>query len=154
MKHWLSNHSLNLTTMKKYAVKTTRFEGTVVYGFGDDERLCLMQIDGVHEQHAHKQLCSVLPINEAHLMAWKTKAPHLTITELLEDISFENFWERYNYKHGRQEAEAAYKKLTDTEKALAIKAIPAYDRYCADKGIAKAYAQKYLNKKRFNDEYK
>lgn len=139
--------------MKRYAVTTTKFEGTVIYGFAENGWLSSVEIDGVHEPHAHKQLCSILPHNEATLLRWPNANPSMTITEVFDDVSFETFWTRYNYKVGKKEAEAAWSKLSDAKRSKAISRIPAYELYLKDKGIAKAYAQKYLNKERFEDEY-
>jgi hypothetical protein len=139
--------------MKKYAVTTTKFEGTVIYGFADNGWLALVEIDGVHEPHAHRGVCSALPKNEAELHSWVKGNPTMHITVVVEDLTFESFWIKYNYKVGKTEAEAAWKKLNNADKTKAISNIPKYDRYVKGAGIAKAYAQKYLNKRRFEDEY-
>jgi hypothetical protein len=139
--------------MKKYAVTTTKFQGTITYGFADNGWLASVEIDGVHEPHAHKQVCTMLPFNDTMLLRWPKDNPSMTITEVVDDISFETFWKRYNYKVGKKEAEAAWNKLSNDKKTKALNRLPAYEKYLADKGIAKAYAQKYLNKERFEDEY-
>ncbi len=139
--------------MKKYAVTTTNFEGTVLYGFEENGRLKTVEIDGVHELHAHKQVCMSMPVTETQLLKWPETLKSMKIIEVVDDLSFDNFWTKYNYKVGKDEAISAWNKLSNADKTKAISSIPRYLAHIKDSGIGKAYPQKYLNKKRFNDEY-
>jgi hypothetical protein len=140
--------------MKKYAVTSSSFTGEVYYTFDDNGLLVCMELKSIVEPAIHAKLCAVVPQTEVTLLKWKQSNTKLVITEVGLDISFENFWNRYNYKVGKKEAEAAWKKLSDAKKVKAIASIVLYDKYLAGKGIDKIYPERYLKKERFEDEYK
>lgn len=139
--------------MKKYIVTTINYQGQITYGYDDNNQLVLVELDGIHEQQHRINILKNLPLTLDVLNKWTHNNKNITVTLLLEDITFEVFWSNYNYKMGKQEAERAWNKLSVADKTRAIKRIRAYDRYISDRGIAKAYAQKYLNQRRFNDEF-
>lgn len=139
--------------MKKYIVTTINYQGQITYGYDDNNQLVLVELDGIHEQQHRINILKNLPLTLDVLNKWTHNNKNITVTLLLEDITFDVFWANYNYKMGKQEAERAWNKLSVADKTRAIKRIRAYDRYISDRGIAKAYAQKYLNQRRFNDEF-
>ncbi|CAA0144796.1 conserved hypothetical protein [Tenacibaculum maritimum] len=69
------------------------------------------------------------------------------------DLSFDSFWKEYNHKVGKLPAEKAFKRLSKVDKLKAFKSIKPYNGYLRRKGIEKAYAQKYLNQRKFDDEF-
>ena len=95
---------------------------------------------------------SRFPLKEEIIKSW-TKFKNLEIIIGEPDLTFENFWKAYNLKVGKIASEKAWNRLTKLEKLKAIKSIKAYDAYLRRKGISKAYPQKYLNQKKFNDEF-
>lgn len=140
--------------MKKYAVTSTNFTGEVYYTFGVNGLLVCVEFIGIVEAAVHAKLCGTLPINELTLLHWKKTNSKMVIAEVGLDLSFTNFWNRYNYKVGKKEAETAWNKLTEAKKIKALGSIAMYDKHVNDKGIAKIYPERYLKKERFEDEYK
>jgi len=74
--------------------------------------------------------------------------------ELLEadlDLSFDVFWNTYNRKVGKKvQAQNSWKKLSKSDKILALKGIKKYDRYLSRKhGVEKAYPSTYLNQRQW-----
>lgn len=67
------------------------------------------------------------------------------------NISFDQFWNLYGHKKGRLKAEQKWSKLTDKERELAMKAIPAYIKSTPDRQYRKHPAT-YLNGKHWEDE--
>lgn len=69
-------------------------------------------------------------------------------TEVKRDVTFEMFWERYNYKaSGRIPAQKAWDKLTEAERISAYDYIPTYEAHLKMSRTAKKYASTYLNSK-------
>lgn len=82
----------------------------------------------------------------------------LVEAEEVEPYPFERFWNLYNFKHDKQPAEKAWKKLNNKDRAAAMAAIPNYHAYLEHKRSTgfnqnQAYAATYLNKRRWEDDY-
>ncbi|UWY28827.1 hypothetical protein N4T20_02630 [Flavobacterium sp. TR2] len=83
-----------------------------------------------------------------------TKFKHLVTIELvLEDYSFEAFWNKYNLKVKKEAAEKAWKKLDLVDTIKCFNQLPKYDAFLAKTTQAKAHLVTWLNQKRYNDEY-
>lgn len=65
--------------------------------------------------------------------------------------TFDDFWELYDYKKGRHNAERVWKKLKQKDKEACISAVPSYTRSTPDKQYRKHPAT-YLNGKGWEDE--
>ena len=82
----------------------------------------------------------------------------LVEAEEVEPYPFEKLWNLYNFKHDKQPAEKAWKKLNNKDRAAAMAAIPNYHAYLEHKRSTgfnqnQAYAATYLNKRRWEDDY-
>lgn len=86
------------------------------------------------------------------LEQWR-KIENVQVTEVLEDISFEAFWERYNHKFGnKKRAQTLYSCLKEDEKIGAINGINRYDAFLKmNIGVAKAFPETYLHQKRWQN---
>lgn len=93
---------------------------------------------------------ALLPQSHGELLKY-CKKKNLTLIELKPDLSFEIFWNKYNYKDGgsKKKAEAVWDKLSEKDKATAISWIPRYENILIRQGVAKMYATTYLNQKRW-----
>ncbi|MCS6821701.1 MAG: hypothetical protein NZ551_07515 [Microscillaceae bacterium] len=63
------------------------------------------------------------------------------------EISFEYFWEKYNYKVDKKRAEDKWKRLKPEEQRKAIAYIPVYLAELRKTGVAQMYAKTYLHNK-------
>lgn len=120
-------------------------EGTLVYFDGSS----------IKDLSAVTWLLERLPITLEELKTIVAKCKYECV-EVPEDLSFNRFWETYNYKIGnKKRAEQLWKALTDEEKIQVLLAIPKYDRWLKTKnGIEKLYPETFLNQRRFENQYK
>ena len=83
-----------------------------------------------------------------------TAAAEFKVDELLQDFSFQSFWNTYaNKKGNKPRAQKLWKALNDVEKAKALNYIKKYDNdLIMNQGIQKLYPETYLAQKRFNNE--
>lgn len=72
--------------------------------------------------------------------------------EELKDLSFDNFWDVYDYKKDKQQAESYWKKMPEEDKYKAIANAPDYKRKCKHDAVSQVYAIRYLKYRRFEDE--
>lgn len=71
------------------------------------------------------------------------------------DITFETFWNRYNYKVGNKgRAEKLYNLLPDADKIKCLESIKGYDGYLLNKqNIEKLYPETFLSQQRYNSTF-
>ena len=74
-------------------------------------------------------------------------------TPKVEDELFETFWDKYNYKKGKEKAKQSWKRLKKEEKELAIKAIEEYKEDCRRNKRPMKHPTTYLNQKTWNDDF-
>ena len=67
--------------------------------------------------------------------------------------TFEQFWDAYAYKRDRRAAERAWKRLSAADRRAAYEGIAAYRDDCAACERQMMYAQGYLNRRRWEDDY-
>ena len=67
--------------------------------------------------------------------------------------TFEQFWDAYAYKRDRRAAERAWKRLSTADRRAAYEGIAAYRADCAHCERQMMYAQGYLNRRRWEDDF-
>lgn len=75
------------------------------------------------------------------------------ITTVSKPVSFDQFWEAYDYKVGRKKAENVWEKMTEAQLAKAFTAIKPYNYHLATNPRAKLHPETYLRNERYNDDY-
>lgn len=94
-----------------------------------------------------------VPSTIAQMEEWKKYRQIVTIELMLEDYSFEAFWNAYNHKIKREPARKAFEKMKLEEKIQAFAKLREYDAFLARTGQAKAHLVTWINQRRFEDEY-
>lgn len=75
------------------------------------------------------------------------------ITPSDEGVTFEQFWDAYDYKKSKKAAERAWNRLSKADKKAAMNAIQVYKQDCVRCGRDMQYAQRYLKEKTFEDDF-
>lgn len=68
-------------------------------------------------------------------------------------MSFEQFWDAYGYKKDRISAERTWNRLSAKDRKAAMAGIEAYRKDCANNNRMMCYAQGYLNRRRWEDDF-
>ena len=84
---------------------------------------------------------------------WRKLKKIVKIELMLEDYSFDAFWDKYGLKIKKEKAQKAFEKLSLVEKIMCFRQLPKYEVHLAKTGEAKAHMITWLNQKRYNDEY-
>jgi hypothetical protein len=83
-----------------------------------------------------------------------TKLKKIVRVELvLDDYSFETFWELYGLKVKKDKSEKAFNSLSFVDKVLCFAKLAHYEDHLKKTGQAKAHLVTWINQKRYNDEY-
>jgi len=91
-----------------------------------------------------------LPQSHGELIQY-CKKKNLNLIELKPDLTFETFWNKYNYKEGgsKKKAQAIWDRLSEKDRTAALNWIPKYENILIKQGVAKMYVTTYLNQKRW-----
>ncbi|MBF2710036.1 hypothetical protein [Flavobacterium soyangense] len=112
----------------------------------------VMEGDLSEKQEKFLYLNGKFPWKESHIKEW-TKLYKTTTVEVGEpDLSFENFWKRYDLKVKKEASEKAWNKLSDGDKIKCFLRLKKYNTNLARTNQAKAHLVTWLNQKRYNDE--
>ena len=83
------------------------------------------------------------------------KHPKVKFRFVPADLSFQTFWDMYDYKVGKKSrAIKLWEALNDTDRAKALASIPGYHFFLANTQTKKMYAEGWLAQRRFENEYK
>ena len=97
------------------------------------------------------------PANESIIQrVWMKEEKYtkvFVIEKSVADLSFETGWLTYNHKLAKQDAEKAFKKMTEAETIKFFLSLPPYERYLKTSGIAKCHMGTYINKRYYDNEY-
>lgn len=82
------------------------------------------------------------------------KLKNLVRVELiLDDYSFENFWNLYGLKVKKDKSEKAFNSLSFVDKVKCFAKLPHYNAFLQRTGQSKAHLVTWINGKRYEDEY-
>lgn len=78
------------------------------------------------------------------------------VDEIPQEVSFPIFWETYGYKVGKLQAEKEWNKLNKDDQGRAIQQAPRYHQWRKNKQPPQeaVHPERYLSKRRFDDEFK
>ena len=91
--------------------------------------------------------------NDCAAVNTEDSTPKAPSTEDPEAPTFEQFWEAYAYKRDRRSAERAWKRLSAADRRAACEGIAAYRADCEACERQMMYAQGYLNRRRWEDDF-
>lgn len=82
------------------------------------------------------------------------KSLSVKITPIETDLSFDAFWELYNFKVGnKKRALGHWNKLDDTTRAMVMQKVKQYNYYMQTVSHAKVFAERFLSEKRYENDF-
>lgn len=123
--------------------------------YNEHDDLMEVQIRDIDSKLIEKQrnwIWNFVPKTTTELAA-KT-AKEIKITKIESELSFDAFWDLYNYKLGnKKRAKAHWDKLTETKKALVMQKVKEYNFYMLHKSHDKVFAERFLSEKRYENDF-
>ena len=137
---------------QKFILKSEKFEGEVVFIFTN---AILSGYDTSNAELSEEQLLYLakkIPICTQDVLKLYNSSKTATLHEVHQEISFEQFWKRYDDKSNssKKNTERKWNKMSITEKLKAFDYIPAYFR-SIPYGTRKKFAETYLNAELWNN---
>lgn len=148
---WITSTIIRLSM--RYVVKVKEHAAIVTY---EDGIVKNIELPSAISDVQAGWIKSSLPAKENELFAWAAGSDKITVEEVPEDLSFNEFWTTYDYKVGKKDrALALWAALPAEERAQALRAIPKYKYWLAQRpAIEKLYPETYLKQKRYQNEFK
>lgn len=134
--------------IKRYSLTHPLIEGSIELEYTHG-LLTEYVLKGSIPIQALRTMLGRFPVAEVMLKETATH-PDAKITEIASDLSFDRFWNTYNNKSAgssKKDAERRWNKLSTNDKHAALKFIAIYDRELSRTGVAKKYAETYLNQR-------
>ena len=135
--------------MKEYLFTSASFIGYMKFGYDELGILIKFENSAIINDKQLLFMRERFPFVIDQLEHIKGKTGKLTECS---DISFEAFWNLYDYKKGKEQAWAQWKKLSHDAHVKAITRIKAYRYDCKSHNRDMVYAERYLRHRRFDDE--
>jgi hypothetical protein len=139
--------------MKRYSLTSDAFEGEVIFVFNDLNLLESFDTSGA--KLSEKQQVFILrelPRELAEIKKVIGSSVSAKLTEVTQDITFEQFWKRYDppaLSKKKKRALPRWNRMSQSERNKAFYYIPKYESKM--RGEAKMYAETYLNSEIWND---
>lgn len=139
--------------MRLFSLTSIAFRGEILFEFDDAGYLVKYDTTGA-EITAQQQIwvLRTMPRHLAHLQRVLGDSKTAQLKEVVEDITFDKFWNRYNEKvrSSRKKSLARWNRMTRAEQRAAYYYIPRYEINIPN-GVAKKYAETYLNAELWNN---
>lgn len=124
------------------------FQGFLKFGYDAEGVLVKFENNAVLETEQLVYLSKNFPFTESELSEKLNKGKIVECT----DLTFDRFWNEYDYKKDRDQAETYWRKMSDEEKAKAIGAIKRFKYDCKLHNRDIIYAVRFLKYRRYMDE--
>lgn len=145
---------------RRFAIAFKDVKGQAVLTYDEQDRLITADISELYEYDNEKNrlwMWNWFPRKLGSLVEWaQMNDERIKIHAIFEDLSFDRFWNEYEYKIGEKPtAKKLWNSLSDQDKNKCLAAIPRYKYFLAHKpSIDKLYPQTFLKKRRFENEFK
>lgn len=141
--------------MNTYSLTSTNFIGEVLFKYNLNGDLIYYENNTQMTDEQLEYLLIHLPLTYDMLRLLTQKSKTIKMQEIPEDLSFERFHAKYNYKMGsKKRAESLWKGLSNTDRYLCLQSIDRYNNYLnKKKTIEKAYPETFLHQRRWENNF-
>jgi hypothetical protein len=137
--------------MKKYSITSLAFNGEIIYSFDEKDCFVGMEVKASLSEAQLRHFFAYMPYTSTELKATIGASQKVTVTDVIEHITFDMFWSRYNDKErsSKKRSMEKWNKLNAGNQAKAYNHILKYFR---TKGNAeKKYCETYLAAELWNN---
>ncbi len=138
--------------MNNYLIKHPKHPFKLLLKYNQTGRLVAYEASEIQDEQLDYFLKN-LPVLESKVKAFKTVG--LIVLQQIEELTFETFWELYDYKVGNKaRAKKLFDALSEVEKQDVFVGLKRYKAWLQTKTTAKLYPETFLAQKRWTLEYK
>lgn len=140
--------------MEKYIItsKKKEVESKMLLSYNDTGILVSVQFEDCTIKQV-SWLMDRVPVI-VQLLKNRCDVNNLKLDKVIEDLSFDSFWNKFEYKVGKKmRAKRLWEAMSDMEKMAAMANIPRYLRFIKIMNQNSAYPETWLNNKMWENEY-
>jgi hypothetical protein len=139
--------------MRTFILTHQQFEGDIEFGFDDRGFISSMHIRAELIEKTLYWITTHYPLTTADLIAYEAKM--FAIQEIPVDLSFDAFWKVWpEVKGNRARAEKVWGRMTESDRALALRVMPAYMRYIAKNTFKNPkWPDRWLSEQCYKNDY-
>lgn len=115
--------------MRHFVVTSTAFSGHIEYKFCDEGYLVEFIYQATMTAKQRDYALTKMPLTIQGFEELKGNSTTIKVEEVLQDLSFDAFWELYNNKINKKRCVPLYDKLNIEKRRLCIQSIPNYMVY-------------------------
>ena len=136
----------------RYYLTSIQFEGEIEFGYCSEGYLVRYENHAALDNLQRAWLLRNIPIHINDLEQLGKKSKTITLTQVKQNVSFDDFWRRYDHKtvSSKKKALTAWQRMSEAEQIKAYNYIPRYLQNLPT-GISKKYAETYLNSQLWNN---
>lgn len=138
--------------MRAFLVTSEAFIGEIEYVYDDLGRLSKFDIRATLDQKKYEWILNNIPISPEVLLANLKKVNALRVLEVLGEVTFEVFWQRYANKgnSSKKRANMKWNRMVTAEQIKAYRYLDTY--FCNIKsGTEPKHVETYLNAELWNN---
>lgn len=140
--------------MNKYLLTFNEKRGFASFEFDEEGYLIDFSIKAELTKDQHYWLLIKMPIKEDEIQGKLGSVKNTRLELIPPDLSFEAFWQEYNYKTGnKSRSEKLWNELSDDDKIKVFNHMPRYRYHMKTTGIQQAYPETFLSQRRFENIY-
>ena len=134
-------------------IKDNPVQATIGY---ENDQLKLIEISSNWSEKGWIWISQRIPFDLTTFIAESKVIKWGKVTLIEEDLSFDVFWNAYDYKIGKKpRAESLWNSLTDPEKTSCLIGVKKYNYWFSTKtGMNKLYPETFLSQRRWENEFK
>lgn len=123
-------------------------------GAGELVRVELRDYPPVMNEKQRNWLWGVIP-KHATALDELGKIKSITITPIDSDLSFDAFWDAYDYKQGnKKRAKKHWDKMNNATRAIAMQKVKEYNFYIQHQSFGKVFAERWLGQERYENDFR
>lgn len=140
--------------MTKIILTSSNFEGQIILVYGLNNYLISFTNEAELSDKHHEFFVHNFPYSYDVLKSILSRSKSLDHEIIHQVPTFEEFWEKYNFKVDKALALKEWEKMNDIEMIKSVLNIKDYDKYLDVSGEKKIYPVRYLSRKRYEVDYK
>lgn len=141
--------------VNKYLLHSNSFSGEVILHYNPDGCLIFFEYNAEMTEQQQLWFYNNFPTTYSRLEQIIFKSKTVILKPIQLDLSFQNFWDTYDYKIGhKSRAEKLWNAAKEVEKVMVFENLPAYNYYLNIKKIEKLYPETFLYQRRYEIDYR
>lgn len=140
--------------MNKYAIQSKNYDGSIIVAYFQNQLLEISFSECTMRLRQQKDFIERLPVAHENLETF-IKDYGLTLIDTEFKILFGDWWNLYNMKRNKDEADRLFHRLPDEEKVILWFGTKTYNKYCQRNAewYNKKYPDGFIKEKLYQSEW-